>query len=154
MQTHMSDDGPRFVGERPKRRSGPMVAFAALLLAFGVLLTRLGEGLTTAGQLWVGDTTLSRWRRAVAYFRFGKPRNPRTPDWERRLMHVGPTVILSIGAVMALLVTLLLLGGALVWLLLNGYGLWLLGGSVVVGFSVGLARAQLSPVAIRIDRRN
>jgi hypothetical protein len=154
MQTDMSENGPRFVGERPRRRSGPVVAVAALLLAFGVLLTRLGEGLTTAGQLWAGDTTLSHWRRAVAYFRFGKPKNPRTPDWERRLMHVGPTVILSIGAVMALLVTLLLVGGALLWVILNGYGLWLMLGAVIFGGVVGLARARLSPVAIRIDRRN
>ncbi|NJO83841.1 MAG: hypothetical protein HC828_14290, partial [Blastochloris sp.] len=106
-----SNQGPRFAGARPRRRSRPQVAVAALFLAFGVLLTRLGQSFTTAGQLWVGDTTLSRWRRAITYFRFSQPKNPRTPDWERRLLHVGPTVILTMIAMLALLVMLLLIGG-------------------------------------------
>src|SRR4051812_18758635 len=90
--------------------------FATLLLMFGALLARISHACTALGQIWVGDVTAQALAKAFAYARKARPHSTDTPNWERRLLQVGPSMIFGVGGALLTLWALLGIGGALLWL--------------------------------------
>ena len=128
---------------KPARPVGPVrIAIAALLLAFGALLASIGHSCTGLGRRWANEATLRTWSRAVRSF-LNVQGNKQAAGWERRLLGIGPSMITSIFRALTVLWRLLLVGGALVWLVINGYGAFVLLGTVVLGAAIGSKRASL-----------
>jgi polyferredoxin len=82
---------------------------------------------------------------ALAGFRDGQERASASA-WERHLLRIGPSVLLAVGGALLTLWTLLLVGGALAWLALHGYGFYLLLAAVssgtLLGSSIALTRRR------------
>jgi hypothetical protein len=121
---------------------------------FGALLGRLSNVFTGAGVLWVGDTGARELARAVEYMRSGQSPSARAPHWEQQLLRVGPSVVIGVGSALMGLVTLFVVGGALAWLAIHGYGLPLMLLAVVVGAVIGGRRARLVRKIPPPDRMN
>lgn len=123
--------------------AGPVrIAIGGLLLAFGALLASISYSCTGLGRRWVNDTTFISLSRAVRSFHHTK-RSKKMPDWEQRLLSIAPSIIASIFGALTVLWTLLLIGGALSWLVIHGYGPFVLLGTVVLGAGIGSKRAML-----------
>lgn len=139
------DDLERRPTRAPQSRSGPIrSALAAILLLFGALFGRLSHVCNATGRLWLGDQALFAWRSALSSVRSAAPHDAQAPMWERRLLRAGPAVLAGIGGALLTLWTLLILGGLLAWLVMNGYGLLLLVGAVALGAILGARQARLS----------
>lgn len=129
----------------PRRLSGPFRSGAAgMMLIFGALFGRISHFFNAVAQLWLGDWELYALRRAFSSFHAANAERGRPPLWELRFMRVGVPVAMGIGGALIGLSLLILLGGALAWLALKGYVLFLLFGAVVVGAVLGARRARLS----------
>lgn len=120
------------------------MGIAAVLLAFGGLLTRLAMFANGLAHRLAGDATVRTLTGATRAFRSAQGQTDRLTGWEQTLLRVGPPVLLSIGGALALLWLLVLVGGALAWLALHGYGFALMLGAVLVGVLIGFWRARLS----------
>lgn len=129
---------------RQPRRSPVRTSIAAMLLAFGAILARLAQLANGLAYRWADDTTVRAWAKATRAFRSMQGRANQLPRWEQTLLRVGPPVLLAIGAALALLWILVLVGGVLAWLALQGYGFLLMLGAVLIGVLMGYWRARLS----------
>ncbi|GAB4196784.1 MAG: hypothetical protein OHK0022_14590 [Roseiflexaceae bacterium] len=132
---------------RPARRRRPRpvrTGVAALLLAFGAMLTRLALVANGLAHRWAGDTTVRAWVRAIRAFRATQGKTRQLPEWEQALLRVGPPVLLAIGSALTLLWVLVLVGGGLAWLVVRGYGFPLMLATVLAGVLIGCWRASLA----------
>lgn len=127
-----------------KHTTGPIrIVIAGLLLAFGALLASISHSCTALGRRWINDTTFMSWSRAIRSFQRSAQRGKQSTGWEQRLLGIGPSLIMSIFGALTILWTLLLIGGALSWLVMHGYGPFVLLGTVVLGAGIGGKRASL-----------
>lgn len=139
---------------RARRRVGPLRAVSAVIfLALGASLTWLGQRSLSLGRAWAGDRALGRWGEALASFQSSQ-QPPRASSWERHLLRVGPSVLIAIGGTLVVLWTLLLVGGAVVWLAARGYGFYLLLATVAIGTILGSWMALLHGHDSQHDRLN
>ena len=121
------------------------LGFAALLA--GALFLQVGRTLHSLGQLWGGPRIAATLEALIAYFAQAAPEqraNPARPQgWDQHIRRVGPAIVLSIIAVWLCMWLLALAGGAIAWLMLHGYGAWLLLGCVMLGTGLGLWLAHV-----------
>jgi hypothetical protein len=136
---------PRGPARGPLRALRAALGFASLLA--GALFLQVGRTLDSLGQLWGGPRIAAALQALVTYFSQGVPEglasDKRPGGWEQRLRRVGPAVVLSIVTVWLCMWLLALLGGGIAWLMLNGYGAWLLLGCVLLGAALGLWLAHV-----------
>ena len=129
-------------------------ALATLLLGMGALLAQVSHLLSNLGRRWLPDTTVRSLSVAIDEMRGARLGTAPARPWERGLLRVGQPIVVCVFGALALLWTLLLLGGALAWLALNGYGLLLLFGTITIGVLCGLRRARLEQQLPRQNRLN
>ena len=136
---------PRGAGNGPW--SGLRSALGLAVLLAGALFLQVGRTLDSLGRLWGGPRVAAALQALVAYFAQAAPEQrvgPSRPQgWEARLRRVGPAIVLAIVAVWLCMWLLALAGGAIAWLMLQGYGAWLLLGCVLLGTALGLWLAHV-----------
>ena len=128
---------------------------AMLLLLLGAMLSRVGAICAGIGQRWLGASATRAWARALDYFRgaaSGEQQAARA--WERRFIRVGSSIVLCVIGALVALWTFLLIGGALAWLAVHGYGFYLLLGTVTLGVALGVALARQEPRSAQQDHLN
>jgi hypothetical protein len=104
-------------------------------------------------MIWAGDGTARALANAIAYTGLGQcdchtreaqPLSRHAPNWERQLLRIGPNIVFGVGGALMTLWVLLGVGGALLWLVLNSYGLLLMLFAVLIGMLVGGRRANVA----------
>lgn len=126
------------------RLPGPFRTSTAILtICLGTSIAWCGQVCFNASHVLAGDASLRGWHHLIHTFTAAPTRARHLPAWERHLLHNGPPIVLAILGALVVLWTLLGIGGALFWLTANGYGMLLLGGTVVVGALVGRSIARL-----------
>jgi hypothetical protein len=135
------------------RKKNPIRTTAAVaLLSLGGTLAWIGLRCQSLGERWAGASAHRAWQGAIEHFHDGEPRRA-LPAWEHHLLRIGPPVLVAIGGALVALWTLLLLGGALFWLALHGFGSLLLLSAVALGVILGSRLALGRRVRLR-DRWN
>jgi hypothetical protein len=140
----------------PRRRPGPLrQAGGLLLLALGAVFGRISTIFLGGAQRLTDQATIREWNKAISYVLGATPgqRQPSSKQ-ERLFIRYGTSVISSIISVLIVMWTLLLLGGALVWLALHGFGFFILLGAVLLGTLIGLHLAQLGRHGTDRERLN
>jgi hypothetical protein len=150
--------------EEPQSRpAGPIKAAGApILLMLGGMLSRAGAICTGVGRRWLGEQNTRAWGQALAYFRGVAPATGSSltaarqlgPAWERGFIRIGSSIVLGVIGALVALWTFLLIGGALAWLAMHGYGFYLLLGTVTLGAGLGVALARREPHSPRQDNLN
>lgn len=128
--------------------------FATLLLMFGALLARISHACTALGMIWAGDGTARALAKAFAHAREAQSLSSRAPNWERQLLRIGPNIVLGMGGALVTLWALLGIGGALLWLVLHGFGFLLMLFAVLIGMLLGGRRAKVARQLPPHDRMN
>ena len=143
--------------KRKRRRLGRVGALrtipALILLALGATLAWLARACLGLGLAWGGERAAQSWDAALAGFRDERQRTS-APGWERHLLRIGPSLLLAVGGALITLWTLLLVGGALAWLALHGYGFYLLLATVSIGALLGSSIALTRSRRSQRDRLN
>ena len=143
------------IGPNIKHTTEPIrFAIAGLLIAFGTLLASMSHTCTGLGRRWTNEKTLVALSRAIHSFHSNPHRTKPMREWERRLLGFAPSMIASIFGALAILWTLLLIGGVLSWLVMHGYGPFVLLGTVVLGATIGTKRASLKRQMPRNEQLN
>ena len=128
---------------------------AAILFAFGSLMSHIGQICLNVGEYWAGRRTVRAWIASINHFQGAVPGQSQSErPWERNLLRFGSSIVLAIIGSLVFLWLFLSVGGVLAWLAVRGYGAFLLLGAVSVGTIVGVGLARQGHKPSEHDRLN